>query len=73
MSQVWSITQFYSVYLFAIKDQRNKSEFFTNMYSRFASVVLGSVLGPSHTRSTPEGVLVSLEFQKQGMGKVEGP
>ena len=40
----WSLTQFYSVDFFTIKDQCKNSAFSTNAQSRFASV--DSVLGP---------------------------
>ena len=43
--QVWSLNHFYSV-VFSISSINEKSAFSTNAQSRFASVVLDSVLGP---------------------------
>ena len=46
-----------------------KIAFFTNAQSRFAIVVLEGVLEPD---GTPDGVLVSLQFQWQCMRQVKG-
>ena len=45
--QFWSLTQFYSVD-FSQSRIGGKSVFSTNAQSRFASVVVGGVLGPPH-------------------------
>ena len=45
--QVWSLTQFYSVDFSKSWIGVNKSAFSTNAQSRFASVVVDSVLGHS--------------------------